>query len=163
MGDALLCYKLKSPKLIRLLERGTNPGDRDNRFGRPRHISPEKLGLLHIDYGGFLYYADRGFPIVRGATVQEAVTWGRPGPFASKAPPISYAKMLLAQPLGELGIDDPKPSRARALIQKVFGSALIKGIIFEGPNADLVLHGYYLADKREYTNAEDLPNEFLTL
>ncbi len=161
MADSLLCYEIKSQKLVELLERNTDPRVRDNRFGEPRQIHPEKFGLAHGNYGGHLYYADRGFPSVRREPAEEAIGWGRrPNPFVKRVPHSSYARMLLTQPQ-EDELDNPVPSKSKALIQRVLSHALGRDIIFEGANADLVLHGHYLSDGNEYTHARDLPPEFL--
>jgi len=163
MTDSLLCYEIKSPELIALLEGNTDPGARDNRFGEPRHIFPENFRLPRGNYGGRIYYADNGFPSVRREPVQEAISRGkRPNPFVQRVPQISDAKMLLVQPK-EDDLDDPVPSKSRALIQRVLSRALRRDVIFEGANADLVLHGHYLSDGHEYTPAGDLPPEFLRL
>ncbi|MEK6825303.1 MAG: hypothetical protein AABY00_00800 [Nanoarchaeota archaeon] len=162
MGDAVLCYEIRSQELADLLESRTDQNLRDFRFGRPRQIRLQQFDLdRNEDYGGSLYYADHGFPSIRQETAVKVIEAGRiPNPFGVRVPEISTAKMLLAEPKGEY-YSDPIPSKSRTLIQRILSGALRREIRFDGIEEDLVLHGHYLSNGHQYTLAKDLPLEFL--
>jgi len=161
MGDAVLCYEIKSERLIDLLEDGTDTTKREFRFGHPRIMKPEKFGLGgREDLGGHLFYADNGFPSVVPETLENAKKAGRIlNPFGQRVPIISDAKMLLAEPLGKF-YSDPIPSKSQALIRGMLGK-VFGNIAFDTPGADLILHGHYLSNGYVYTPVKDLTPEFL--
>ncbi len=132
MGDIALCFEIKSPELLALLERNTSPDSRDGRFNRPRLIKPERFGLnRREDYRGWITYEDNESP-----------------------------KRIFAEPQGKF-YTDIEPSKSHTLIRRILNKAMEREITFEGPNADLVLHGIYVGNERKYTPARELSPEFL--
>lgn len=149
----MFCFELKSEKLIELLERGTSSEVRDHRFGQPRRVRPERFGMRRdVNYGGNLYYADRGFPSVKGA--------GRiANPFRGAVLHISDAKMLLSEPIKN-GMPYISFINSEALIHRILSKAFGGMISFGGDKRDLEFKGYYLADGPQYTAVAQLPKEF---